>query len=121
MLPPDQSDLRNQLLDVAQQVQLHVDARNDVGVSLTLKGDDSEKVTELGKSAAGALSLARLYAKSQGDDDLAGLLDYAKVDPNGSAFDLDLALPMSWFEKELAWCRDPKLRAQHFGLDAGTP
>ena len=119
MLPPDQQQLKDQLLNGAQQIELHVDASNDVGVSFGVKGD-GEQTEDLGRTIAGGLSALRIKAKAEGDDEAAELLDYARVDPNGSNFSVDMALPMSWFETQLAWCRDPAARAARFGLDAGT-
>jgi hypothetical protein len=119
MLPPDQQELKDQILQGAKNVELHVDATNDVGVSLAVKGSDGT-TEDLGRTIAGGLAALRLKAKAEGDDEASELLDYARVDPNGKNFAVDMALPMAWFEKQLAWCRDPKARAEHFHLDAGT-
>jgi hypothetical protein len=111
LFPPDQAALAQKFAAAAQQVELHVDARNDVGIQASIKGADAQQVEELGRSLAGMLSAARLQAKVQGEDQLAQLLDFAKVRPDGSSFSLEMALPLDYLKKQLAWCHP----------DAGTP
>jgi hypothetical protein len=119
MLPPDQQQMKDQLLAAAQKIELHVDATNDVGVSLSVKGDDSGQIEDLGRTLAGGLAALRIEAKAKGEDEAAELLDDARVMPQGNSFGVGMAVPMAWFEKQLAWCRDPAARAAHFHLDAG--
>lgn len=112
LLGPQQKELAQEIQDVASQVKLHVDAQNDVAVVADLSGPDGQRVTDLGKTLGGVLSLGRLKAQSDGDQDLADLLDLAKVVPEDGKFRTELALPMDFLLKKLAWCRA--------GNDAGT-
>lgn len=111
LFPPEQAELAQKFAAAAQQVELHVDARNDVGLQASIHGSDAQQVEDLGKSLAGMLSAARLEAKASGEDDLAQLLDFARVRPDGSSFSLEMALPLDYLKKQLAWCHP----------DAGTP
>jgi len=111
MFPPEESELAQKFAAAAQQVELHVDARNDVGIQASIHGDSEQQVEDLGKSLAGMLSAARLEAKASGDDQLSQLLDFAQVQPDGSSFSLEMALPLDYLKKQLAWCHP----------DAGTP
>jgi hypothetical protein len=106
LLGPDQKELAQKVLDVAQQVKLHVDAQSDVAVVADLSGPDGDKVTDLGKSLGGVLSLARLKAQADNDTDFADLLDLARVTPDNGKFRAELALPMDFLSQKLAWCRE---------------
>lgn len=108
MIPPDQAELAEKLRDVAQTVELHMDARSDVAMVAQIRGSDSSKVTDLGKSLGGALSLARLKAQTDGNKDLAQLLEFARVEPDGKEFKLELAVPLEVIKERLAFCRDDK-------------
>lgn len=116
MLGQEQPELARQLSEAAQSVQLHVSAMGDVGMTAQIQGTDHEKVGDLAKSLGAALSLARLKAQADGDQQLSELLDYARVSPGGGSFAVELALPMAFLEKHLAFCRQPKAPA---GPDAG--
>ena len=113
MFGSDNKELAAKLSEVASEVKLHVDAQSDVAMVADLSGPDAEKVSDLGKSLGGVLSLARLKAQAEGDQDLAQLLDLAEVDPESGSFRAKLALPMSLLEQKLAWCREKS--------DAGAP
>lgn len=111
MFPPDESDLARRFAAAAQQIELHVDATHDVGMQASIRGTDPQQVQDLGRSLAGLLSAARLQAAATGDDETAQLLDFAKVEPSGDAFSLEMALPLDFLKRQLAWCHP----------DAGTP
>lgn len=111
LFPPEQAALAQKFAAAAQQVELHVDARSDVGIQASIKGADPQQVEDLGRSLAGMLSAARLEAKAKGEDQLAQLLDFARVNPDGNAFSLEMALPLDYLKQQLAWCH----------ADAGTP
>lgn len=113
MLPDDQAELALRFREAASRVELHVDTSRDVGIVARVSGQDEGQVEDLGKTIGGALSLARLKAKADGESDLFELMEYARVRPYGDAFNLELALPMEVLERQLAWCRDDKLREQH--------
>jgi hypothetical protein len=106
MFPPDQQELALKLAEVAENVELHVDARSDFAMTAQVKGADADKVTDLGKSLGGALSLARMKAQADGEKELAQLLDFAKVKPDGSEFRLELAVPLDVIKEQLAFCRE---------------
>lgn len=113
MLPDDQAELALRFREAASRVELHVDTSRDVGIVARVNGQNTGQVEDLGKALGGALSLARLKARADGDEDLYELMEYARVRPSGGTFNLELALPMEVLEKQLAWCRDEKLREQH--------
>jgi len=106
MLGTSQKELAQKVLDAAQSVKLHVDAQNDVAMVADFTGDDTDKITDLGKTLGGVLSLGRLKAQSDGDQDMADLLDLARVVPEDGHFRAKLALPMEFLQAKLAWCRD---------------
>jgi hypothetical protein len=106
MFPPEQQELAVKLAEVAENVELHVDARSDFAMTAQVKGADEGKVTDLGKSLGGALSLARMKAQAEGEKELAQLLDFAKVKPDGSEFKLELAVPLEVIQQQLAFCRE---------------
>jgi len=107
VLPPDQREIAEQLVRAAGAVELHVDARGDVAVVADVKGEDAQAVTDLGKSLGGALALARMRARSEGEEDVAKLLDFARVRPDENAFRLEVALPIDVLKERLAFCREP--------------
>jgi hypothetical protein len=106
MFPPDQQELAMRLAEVAENVELHVDARSDFAMTAQVKGADEAKVTDLGKSLGGALSLARMKAQAEGEEKLAQLLDFAKVRPDGNEFKLELAVPLDVIKQQLAFCSE---------------
>lgn len=108
MLPPDQAELAQRLKQVADNVELHLDARSDVAMVAQIRGSDPSAVTDLGKSLGAALSVARLKAQADGNKDLAQLLDFARVDPDGSEFKLEMAVPLEAIQERLKWCRDER-------------
>lgn len=112
LFPPDQVELAQRLREVADNVELHVDTRSDFAMVAELKGSDAQKVADLGKSLGAALSVARLKAQAEGQKDVAQLLDFARVQPDGSSFKMDLAVPLSVIQERLAWCRDERKAAE---------
>ncbi|HEX8539796.1 MAG TPA: hypothetical protein VF664_20200 [Cystobacter sp.] len=106
LVPPEQKALADRLAAVTQNVELHVDASSDFAMTAQVKGPDADKVTDLGKSLGGALSLARMRAQTEGEDKLAQLLDFAKVKPDGNEFKLELAVPLDVIKQQLAFCRE---------------
>lgn len=114
MVGRDSSELAQRIEDTVQQARLHVSAMNDVAIVADVRGADSRKVQDLAKSLGAALSLARLKAQTEGQTDLADLLDLARVEPRDGSFVLELALPQEFLEKKLASCRESRA-----ALDAG--
>jgi hypothetical protein len=88
-----------------QDVELHVDASEDVAITAEVAGGVGSEIEDLAKSLGGALSLARLKAQADGEEKLAELLDYAKIRPNGGQFSLDLALPLDVLIRQMGPCR----------------
>jgi len=108
MFPPEQAELAQRLKEVADTVELHMDARSDVAMVAEIRGADASKVTDLGKSLGAALSVARIKAQADGNKDLAQLLDFARVQPDGTEFKLEMAVPLDVIKERLAWCRDER-------------
>ncbi|HEX5745667.1 MAG TPA: hypothetical protein VFZ09_05455 [Archangium sp.] len=106
LFPQEQQELAARLAEVAENVELHVDASSDFAMTAQVKGPDADKVTDLGKSLGGALSLARMKAQTEGEKELAQLLDFAKVRPDGNEFKLELAVPLETIKQQLAFCRE---------------
>jgi hypothetical protein len=106
LLPPEQQELAARLGEVAEKVELHVDASTDFAMTAQVKGMDAQKLADLGKSLGGALSLARMNAQTQGNTRLAQLLEFAKVRPNGNTFSLDVAVPLDVIQQQLSFCRE---------------
>lgn len=109
ILPADQAGLADRFRSAADRVELHVDTSKDVGIVAQIQGGDSSQVTDLGKSLGAALSLARLKAQAEGDQNVSEFLELARVAPDGDQFKLEMALPLALLEKHLAWCRDSNI------------
>lgn len=112
LLPPEQAEMAQRLREVAENVELHVDARSDVAMVAELRGPDQQKVTDLGKSLGAALSVARMKAQAEGQKDLAQLLDFARVQPDGNEFKMELAVPLAVIQERLSWCREERQAAE---------
>ncbi|MFP2907661.1 hypothetical protein ACLESD_21950, partial [Pyxidicoccus sp. 3LFB2] len=108
LLPPEQAELAQRLRDVAQNVELHVDASSDVALVAEVRGSDAAKVTDLGKSLGAALSLARMKAQAEGEKEVAQLLDFARVQPSGDTFKLEMAVPLDAIKERLAFCKEER-------------
>ncbi|EYF01212.1 hypothetical protein [Chondromyces apiculatus] len=104
LLPPEQAELAARLREAVSKVEIHVDASEDVALVANVDGPDAESVSDLAKSLGAALAVARAASSDEGDDRLAGLLDYASVRPRDGRFSLDLALPIDVL-KTLGPCR----------------
>ncbi|AGC45126.1 hypothetical protein MYSTI_03820 [Myxococcus stipitatus DSM 14675] len=111
LFPPEQAALAQRLRNVAQNVELHLDATSDVALVADIQGANADEVTDLGKSLGAAMSLARIQAQAQGEKELAQLLDFAKVKPDGSSFTLEMAVPLSVIKERLAFCREERRAA----------
>jgi hypothetical protein len=106
MLPPEQREMAERLKEAAENVELHMDVRQDFAMMAEVRGKDEAKVEDLSKSLGGALSMARMKAQADGEKELAELLDFAKVRPGGNGFELELAVPLEVIQKHLAWCKE---------------
>ncbi|MCP3064348.1 hypothetical protein LXT21_36805 [Myxococcus sp. K38C18041901] len=112
LLPKEQAALAQRLRDVAQNVELHLDASSDVALVAEIQGPNADDVTDLGKSLGAALSLARIKAQAGEDKDLAQLLDFAKVKPDGNSFTLEMAVPLAVIQERLAFCKEERRAAE---------
>jgi hypothetical protein len=108
MLPEDQREIAERLRGAVENVELHVDASDDVAIVADVAGPDQGQVSDFGKTLGTALSLGRLKAQSDGDDKLAELLEYARVAPRDGRFSLELALPLSVIQRQMGPCRRGK-------------
>lgn len=107
LLPDDQPALKQTLEESASRIELHADTMSDVGIVADVEGPDADKVKDLGKSLGAALAIGRMQAAAEGKDDVAELMDLAKVVTREGQFRVELALPMEMLEKRLAFCRAP--------------
>jgi len=120
MLGRDQPELLARLGEVAESVELHIDARSDVALVAEVKGADADKVKDLGKSLGAALSVARLQAQAEGQQELVQLLDFARVRPDDGTFRLEVALPLPYLQEKLAACGEARSAAEAAAHDAGV-
>ncbi|AUX40413.1 hypothetical protein SOCE26_018140 [Sorangium cellulosum] len=115
MLPSEQDQLAERIRETVERVEIHVDASEDVAVVAEVAGPAGQEMKDLSKLFGAALSLGRLNAKREGNDELAELLDYARVKtetqrrsgeskPEGQRFSVDVALPVELL-KNLGPCR----------------
>ena len=73
------------------QLRMNVDDAVGLSVDLTAKSDDDTR--DLGKSVSGALAALRSKAALEGDTELAGLLEQARVDTDHGKLQIDVAVP----------------------------
>ena len=100
-LLPEEDGLRRLFREAAGAIELHVDASGDVAIAADVAGPDAAKVRDLGRSLGAAIALARLQAKARGEAELAEVLGWARVEPRGDRFGLELALPRDFLERTL--------------------
>ncbi len=112
LLPKEHAELAQRIRDVAQNVELHVDASGDVAMVAEVRGKNGDEVTDLGKTLGAALSVARIKAQADGDKDLAQLLDFARVQPDGTSFKLEMAVPLDAIQQRLAFCKEERNAAE---------
>jgi hypothetical protein len=101
MLP---SELGERLRVAAERVVLHVDATDDLLLVADVYGRRDEELADLGTAVAGALSIGRLQAASEGNAVLSDLLDESRVIPGSGSFQLEMALPLETLARQLGAC-----------------
>jgi hypothetical protein len=107
-LPQDRPELRELFLKGADRVVLHMDTTSDVGLLAEVQGPGSEELKDVAKSLGAALAVARLKAKADGEEELAELLELARVNPSGTGnFGLELAVPLEMLKRKLSFCQPP--------------
>ncbi len=98
------ADLARRFSEAADEVAIHVDASDDVAIVTDVNGGEAGAVKDLARAVGGAMSVARMKAIADGEDDLAELLDYANVDDDGDGMEIELALPLGFLERRLKDC-----------------
>jgi hypothetical protein len=98
-------ELAERFADAADEVKLHVDASGDVAIVADVSGGEPAAMADLGRALGGAMSLARLKARAEGEDELAALLDFAGVSNIGGGIRAEVALPLEFLESKLADCK----------------
>ncbi|WP_437498439.1 hypothetical protein [Sorangium sp. So ce1099] len=106
VLEGSEPEIAERLRGAVGQVELHVDASEDVAIVADVTGPVAGDVDDLGKTLGTAISLARLKAQADGEEQLAELLDLARVSPREGRFSMDLALPLPMIEKAMGRCRE---------------
>jgi hypothetical protein len=105
VLPESERAIAEQLRRAVEQVELHVDASEDVAIVADVEGPLEGEVDDLAKTLGAALSLGRLKAQADKDDKLAELLEVARVSPRGGRFSVEMALPLSLIQRQMGPCR----------------
>ena len=94
--------LLQNLADTIKNGDVRMNVGDAVSASLDLQVDDKESGENLAKALGGALAMARREAQNKGEEELAALLEQAKVDPRGDGnFNLDIAVPGDFILKTL--------------------
>lgn len=104
LVPDSQAELRDRLRETISGATLHADASQDMAVVAELSGADTSRLGDLGAALGGALSLGRMAARTRGDDRVTEMLANARVVPGTDQIQLELALPLAFFERSLAEC-----------------
>lgn len=91
----------DRLAEIADGIELHLDAMHDVSLRAEVHGKDARALEELSRTLGGALSLARINAKASNDHEAAEFLSYAGVDRFSGGFAFELALPLEIVRKHL--------------------
>ncbi|XXX79334.1 hypothetical protein WMF30_11220 [Sorangium sp. So ce134] len=114
LLERSEPDIAERLRGAVSQVELHVDASEDVAIVADVTGPVAADVDDLGKTLGAALSLGRLKAQSDGEGELLELLDLARVSPRKGRFSMEFALPLPMIQKALGGCLEGR-------RDGGAP
>ncbi len=105
ILPDSQRDIAERFRSALENIELHIDASEDVAIVADANGPTAADVNDLGKTLGAALSLGRLKAQSDGDEKLAELMELARVSPRDGRFSLELALPMPVIQRQMGPCK----------------
>jgi hypothetical protein len=100
MLPPEITEA----LRAAEDVELHVDATEDVLIVADVRGGTPSDMNNLARTFGGALSAARITAQAQGNEAFAELLDLARVTPSAGSFVVEAAMPVEFIKRQLGGC-----------------
>jgi hypothetical protein len=100
MLPPEIAEAAR----AAEDVELHVDATEDVLIVADVRGRRPSDMDNLARTFGGALSAARVTARAQGNEAFAELLDLARVSPSVGSFVVEAAMPVEFIKRQLGGC-----------------
>jgi len=102
LIPPEAGELREQILEIVSGVKVNSNAMSDVAIFAQLSSDGNiEGLSDLGRSMGGALSMALAAARIQGDDELARLLEFAKITDHHGELSIEIALPEAYLKQHL--------------------
>jgi hypothetical protein len=110
LVPSEFAALAEKLRSAAARVELHVDTSRDVGIVADVTGLQARETEDLGKSVGAALALGRLRAQAEGVNELAELMDLARVLPQDGQFRIEMGLPLEILQKHLRRCVELKER-----------
>lgn len=113
-VPAQYGGLLDKLRESGAQLEVHVDAQNDVALSAHVRDGNASQVADLGKTLGGALSLARAKAKLEGDVRMASFLEFARVQSVGESLRIELAVPREFLEEQLSFCRPEAVKEGPF-------
>lgn len=98
-------ELGHRIAEAASRIELHADAMRDLALVANVSGADPATVEDLGKALGVALAVARVQALSGERDELAELLEHARVVRGGDGgFSIEVALPVELVEKWFEGC-----------------
>lgn len=108
LLGGDEKGIGGKLAALANRIELHVDAMQDVAAVVRVQGSDVGGLEDLAKTIGGALAVARMKAQAEDDRELADLLESAEVRSGGGDFSVQLAVPADRLERWFADCERPR-------------
>lgn len=103
LLGVDERGIGQRLAQLAERIELHVDAMQDVAAVVQVQGSDAQGVSDLARSMGAALAVARIKAQAEGNEKIADLLESAEVrQPGGGLLTVRFAVTAdqldSWFD-----------------------
>jgi len=102
--PDTDDDMAARFSQAVDSIGFHLDATEDVALVADMSGQQPEMTRDVASSLGGALSLARMKARAEGQEDLAEFLDFARIDPDEGSFSMELALPIEYIRERLGEC-----------------
>jgi hypothetical protein len=122
MLDKQDPRLAQLMRQAAESMQLHMDVSHDVGMVADVKPTDPTTADELRRGLGAALSLARMRAVAEGNQDEASILDLARVHGagEGGGFRLEAGVPYEIMAKGLDECVAERARQKLRKADAGV-
>jgi hypothetical protein len=104
-LPPEQRALGERMKQLAPRAELNLDMSSDFALSLSMKGPDPERTRDMAKAIGAAMAVARFEAQSQGSEELARFLEFARTSSMGDGLGIHLAVPLEVLRQQLSSCR----------------